>query len=99
MILGPLLYSEAEELSVEKLSDTSAMPKTAVSFACTYYRRVRMRALGLFPLTRCPCTLKYLVCKCKHAGFKHVKFLTFFFQLEASLADMILEAGYSCTIR
>lgn len=79
MILGPLLYSEAEELSVEKLSDTSAMPKTAVSFACTYYRRVRMRALGLFPLTRCPCTLRYLVCKCKHAGFKHVKFLTFFF--------------------
>ncbi|XP_078337543.1 CCR4-NOT transcription complex subunit 1-like isoform X2 [Crassostrea virginica] len=47
VILGPLLYSEAEELSVEKLSDTSAMPKTA---------------------------------------------------LEASLADMILEAGYSCTI-
>lgn len=81
MILGPLLYSEAEELSVEKLSDTSAMPKTAVSFACTYYRRVRtkiLRAVGLFPLTRCPCTLKYLVCKCKHAGFKHVKFKTFF---------------------
>lgn len=31
MILGPLLYAEAEELSVEKLADTSAMPKTAVS--------------------------------------------------------------------
>lgn len=31
VILGPLLYSEAEELSVEKLADTSAMPKTAVS--------------------------------------------------------------------
>lgn len=46
VILGPLLYAEAEELSVEKLADTSAMPKTA---------------------------------------------------LEASLADMILEAGYGCT--
>lgn len=31
VILGPLLYAEAEELSVEKLADSSAMPKTAVS--------------------------------------------------------------------
>ncbi|XP_062589790.1 CCR4-NOT transcription complex subunit 1-like isoform X3 [Saccostrea cucullata] len=46
VILGPLLYPDAEDLSVEKLADTSAMPKSA---------------------------------------------------LNASLAEMILEAGYSCT--
>lgn len=36
VILGPLLYAEAEELSVEKLADTSAMPKTAVSIRAKY---------------------------------------------------------------
>lgn len=31
VILGPLLYPESEDLALEKLTDTSSMPKSVVS--------------------------------------------------------------------
>ena len=31
VILGPLLYPESEDLAIDKLTDTSSMPKSVVS--------------------------------------------------------------------